>query len=356
MWRFSVLPWRCTRIPHDKFQPVIVQINQSLKNLNTFGIDQKAERLIWAHSADEILHYIKHHGAPSLVLGGGSNMLLTKDVEGDVLKVDIHGRKVVYEDDDIVHIRLGAGENWHEVVMWTLNQGLGGLENLSLIPGNCGTAPVQNIGAYGVELRDVFVSCEGVRIDTKEFFTIGPDEAKFDYRDSIFKGEWKGNAIISRVTLKLTKRNHKLNIGYGSIKEELEKAEISEPTPKQISDAVIAIRKSKLPDPKELGNSGSFFKNPVVSNEVAEKLKERYADMPTYAVEGGVKIAAGWLIDQCGWKGFKDGNVGVHNKQALVLVNYGEAKGAEVYELAEKIMNHVFDTFGIQLEAEVNLI
>ncbi len=335
---------------------MIVQINHSLKNLNTFGIDQKASRLIWAHSADEILHYVKHHGAPKLVLGGGSNMLLTGDVEGDVLKIDVHGRKVVFEDDDLVHIRLGAGENWHDVVLWTLNQGLGGLENLSLIPGNCGTAPVQNIGAYGVELKDIFVQCEGVRIDTGEHFTLNKEEVQFDYRDSIFKREWKGKAIITRVTLALTKRNHKRNIAYGAITEELEKLGISEPTPQQISDAVIAIRKSKLPDPKELGNSGSFFKNPIVDEKVAEALKERYEDLPTYSVPTGIKIAAGWLIDKAGWKGHKEGDAGVHKKQALVLVNYGSASGSEVYALAEKIMNDVHDKFGIRLEAEVNLI
>ena len=335
---------------------MIVQINHSLKHLNTFGIDQKASRLIWAHSADEILHYVKHHGAPKLVLGGGSNMLLTKDVEGDVLKVDVHGRKVVFEDDDTVHIRLGAGENWHDVVLWTLGQGLGGLENLSLIPGNCGTAPVQNIGAYGVELKDVFVQCEGVRIDTGEHFSLTKDEVQFGYRDSLFKREWKGKAIITRVTLALSKRNHKRNTGYGAIQEELEKLGITEPTPSQISDAVIAIRKSKLPDPKEIGNSGSFFKNPVVDEETAQALKLRYEDLPTYAVEGGVKIAAGWLIYNSGCKGHREGDAGVHAKQALVLVNYGGATGSQVYALAEHIMDDVHQKFGIRLEAEVNLI
>jgi len=335
---------------------VIVQINHSLKQLNTFGIDQKASRLIWAHSADEILNYVKHHGAPKLILGGGSNMLLTGDVEGDVLKIDVHGRKVVFENDDEVHIRFGAGENWHEVVLWTLSQGLGGLENLSLIPGNCGTAPVQNIGAYGVELKDVFVECEGVRIDTGELFKLNKEEAQFNYRDSIFKNEWKAKAIITRVTLALTKRNHKINTAYGSISEELSKLGITDPTPKQISDAVIAIRKRKLPDPKEIGNSGSFFKNPIVDQETAESLKSNFENVPTYDVENGIKIAAGWLIEKAGWKGHRSGDAGVHTNQALVLVNYGDASGSEVYALAEKIMADVYDKFGIQLEAEVNLI
>ena len=260
---------------------MIVQINKSLKKLNTFGIDQKAERLIWAHSAEEILNYVRHHGAPALVLGGGSNMLLTQDVTGDVLKVDIHGRKVVFENDDEVHIRFGAGENWHDIVLWTLNQGLGGLENLSLIPGNCGTAPVQNIGAYGVELKDCFISCEGVHIDEKRYFELDLDGCQFNYRDSIFKNAWKGKAIITRITLRLTKRNHILRLDYGAIKDELAANGISDPTPKAISDAVVAIRKKKLPDPAEIGNSGSFFKNPVVSEELANELKEQYSDMPT---------------------------------------------------------------------------
>ena len=335
---------------------MIVQINKSLKKLNTFGIDQKAERLIWAHSAEEILNYVRHHGAPALVLGGGSNMLLTQDVTGDVLKVDIHGRKVVFENDDEVHIRFGAGENWHDIVLWTLNQGLGGLENLSLIPGNCGTAPVQNIGAYGVELKDCFISCEGVHIDEKRYFELDLDGCQFNYRDSIFKNAWKGKAIITRITLRLTKRNHILRLDYGAIKDELAANGISDPTPKAISDAVVAIRKKKLPDPAEIGNSGSFFKNPVVSEELANELKEQYSNMPTYAVEGGVKIAAGWLIEQAGWKGFKDGDVGVHKNQALVLVNYGSATGAEVLALSHSVINSVHEKFGILLQAEVNLI
>jgi len=335
---------------------VIVQLNQSLVKLNTFGIDHRATRLIWAHSADEISMYVKHHGAPALVLGGGSNMLLTQDVEGDVLKVDIHGRRVVFEDDEVVHIRFGAGENWHEVVLWTLMQGLGGLENLSLIPGNCGTAPIQNIGAYGVELKDVFVNCEGVLVENGEFFSLSSEEAHFGYRESIFKNEWKGKAIITRITLALTKKNHKLRTDYGSIQAELEAREIKDPTPKQISDAVISIRRSKLPDPAEIGNSGSFFKNPVVSKELAESLAERYPEMPSYPAPDGVKLAAGWLIDTAGWKGYRSGDAGIHEKQALVLVNYGEASGSELLALSRKIIDDIQQRFGITLHPEVNLI
>ena len=335
---------------------MIVQLNQSLVKHNTFGIDQKATRLIWAHSADDISAYVKHHGEPALVLGGGSNMLLTQDVEGDVLKIDVHGRRVVFENDEVVHIRFGAGENWHEVVLWTLMQGLGGLENLSLIPGNCGTAPVQNIGAYGVELKDVFVNCEGVLIENGAFFTLSKEEAKFGYRDSIFKNEWKGKAIITRMTLALTKKNHNLRTDYGSIQAELETRGITDPTPKQISDAVICIRRSKLPDPAEIGNGGSFFKNPVVSKELADTLAARYPDMPSYPAPKGVKLAAGWLIDKAGWKGYRNGDAGIHEKQALVLVNYGDASGAELLELAQEIIDDIQQRFGITLHPEVNLI
>lgn len=283
-------------------------------------------------------------------------MLLTQDVPGDVLKVDIHGRRVVYEDDDKVHIRFGAGENWHEVVLWTLMQGLGGIENLSLIPGNCGTAPVQNIGAYGVELKDVFVSCEGVMVEDGSFFHLNKEEAKFGYRNSIFKNDWKGKAIITRVTLELTKRDHRIRRDYGAIASELEKQGIKKPTPKQISDVVVAIRQSKLPDPNEIGNSGSFFKNPVVSTEKAEELQASYPNMPSYPAEGGTKLAAGWIIDQCGWKGYRKNDAGVHEHQALVLVNYGRATGEEIHSLATSIMEDVYKKFGVQLEPEVNLI
>jgi UDP-N-acetylmuramate dehydrogenase len=335
---------------------MIIQINQSLKALNTFGIDQKAERLIWAQSANEVLDYCKRQGIPTLVLGGGSNMLLTGDVAGDVLKVDIRSRNVVFEDDHVVHVRLGAGENWHEVVMWTLDQGWGGMENLSLIPGNCGTAPVQNIGAYGVELKDVLVQVEGVELDHKRFFTLTKEQCQFGYRDSIFKNDWKGKAIITHITVVLTKTNHVLKTTYGSISEELERMQVETPTPKDVSKAVITIRQSKLPDPAVLGNSGSFFKNPVVAAEVATELLEKYPDLPTYPAPGGVKLAAGWLIEKAGWKGHRSGDAGVHQKQALVLVNYGDATGAELMELARAVIQSVQEKFGVELSPEVNLI
>jgi UDP-N-acetylmuramate dehydrogenase len=335
---------------------VIVQINKSLKTLNTFGIDQQAERLIWAQSKNEVLDYLSHHGAPALVLGGGSNMLLTKDVQGDVLKIDIQGREVIFENDEVVHLRLGAGENWHEIVLWSLSQGFGGMENLSLIPGNCGTAPVQNIGAYGVELKDILLSVEGVQLEPAQPFELDAEGCQFGYRDSIFKNLWKGKAIITHITVVLTKVNHKLHMEYGAIKSELDAANIDAPTPRDISDAVIKIRQSKLPDPAVLGNSGSFFKNPIVSEETAKSLLEKYEDMPTYSVKGGMKLAAGWLIEKAGWKGFRRGDAGVHEKQALVLVNYGNATGDDVLTLAKDIIADVAKKYDVQLQAEVNLI
>ena len=225
-----------------------------------------------------------------------------------------------------------------------------GIENLSLIPGNCGTAPVQNIGAYGVELKDVFVNCEGVMVEDGSFFNIDKEAAQPAIAIVSSKNELKGKAIITRVTLELTKRNHRIRTDYGAISSELDKMGITEPTPKQISDVVVSIRQSKLPDPKEIGNSGSFFKNPVVSEEKAAALAERFPNMPSYPAEGGTKLAAGWIIDQCGWKGYRKDDAGVHKNQALVLVNYGQAKGDEIYTLAKAIMDDVYNRFGIQLE------
>ncbi|MEY2963913.1 MAG: UDP-N-acetylmuramate dehydrogenase [Bacteroidota bacterium] len=335
---------------------MVVQINKSLKELNTFGIDQKAARLIWAHTAGEVSDYVKHHGAPALLLGGGSNMLLRGDVEGDVLKVDIRGLEIISEDDRQVLLKVGAGENWHQTVLWTLEQGWGGMENLSLIPGNCGTAPVQNIGAYGVELKDIFHSCEGIMVEGGQPFELDLEGCQFDYRNSIFKNEWRGKAIITHVVLRLTKKDHKLNTKYGAISERLASMGIDELTPKAISDAVISIREEKLPNPVVLGNSGSFFKNPVVDNALAAELVERYPNMPVYEVEGGKKLAAGWLIEQAGWKGFRDGDAGVHKNQALVLVNYGSATGEQVWNLAQSIIRSINEKFGVELQPEVNLI
>lgn len=324
--------------------------------MNTFGVDQQAARLLWAHSAEEILSYVKHHGAPALILGGGSNMLLTRDIEGDVLQVDIKKREVIQETEDHVWVELGAGENWHEVVLWTLTQGWGGLENLSLIPGNCGTAPVQNIGAYGVEIKDVLVSCKGVNMVGKSYFERTKEECEFGYRDSIFKRAWKGKSVITHITLQLTKRNHQLQYDYGSLKQYLEDRNITDPTPREISAAVVDIRSSKLPNPAELGNSGSFFKNPVISKEKAAAVKAEYPEMPVYDAAKGVKVAAGWLIEEAGWKGHREGDAGVHENQALVLVNHGKAKGSEILALSQAITDSVYKKFGISLQTEVNII
>ena len=284
-------------------------------------------------------------------------MLLTKDINALVMHINLRGISIVDEDEDTVEIKVMAGENWHELVLWTLDHGYGGLENLSLIPGNTGTAPIQNIGAYGVELKDVFASCVAMEVDTGELVTFDHESCKFGYRDSIFKGEAKNKYIITSVNLKLTKKDHTLNTGYGAIEGELKKMGIVYPTIRNISDAVIAIRQSKLPDPEELGNSGSFFKNPVISKKAFEKLKKVHPNVPSYQMDDNqVKIPAGWLIEQCGFKGKRRGDAGIHEKQALVLVNYGNATGKEIVELAEEIQEEVAQKFGVTLQPEVNII
>ena len=254
-------------------------------------------------------------------------------------------------------MKVNAGENWHEFVMWCVRQNYGGIENLALIPGNVGTSPIQNIGAYGVELKDVFVSCEAIHIESQELKTFTKDDCKFGYRESIFKQELKGQYIITSVNFELTKVNHKLHMDYGSIKEQLETSNIIKPTIKDISDAVIVIRQSKLPDPKEIGNSGSFFKNPIIPISHFEKLKENFPEIPSYRVsDEAIKVPAGWLIEKAGFKGKRFNNYGVHNKQALVLVNYDNAKGSDIYELAKLIQQTVKRIFDISIETEVNII
>ncbi len=284
-------------------------------------------------------------------------MLLTKDIEALVLYINLKGKSVVQETEDNVIIKAMAGENWHQLVLWSLEQGYGGLENLSLIPGNTGTAPIQNIGAYGIELKDVFVSCEAMDVATQELVEFSKEDCKFGYRDSIFKTTAKGKYIITSVSLQLTKRDHKLLTFYGAIEEELKAKGIVHPTIRTISDAVIAIRKSKLPNPEELGNSGSFFKNPVVSKKTFEAFLKKNPDAPHYALEDGTyKIPAGWLIEQCGFKGKRFGDAGVHEKQALVLVNYGNASGEAILELAHNIQETVQKQFKIKILPEVNII
>jgi UDP-N-acetylmuramate dehydrogenase len=291
---------------------------------------------------------------PRIILGGGSNVLFTKDFEGLVLINEIKGINVKHETEDEVIVQVGAGENWHGFVLYAIEKGWGGIENLSLIPGSVGASPMQNIGAYGVEIKDVFFELEAMDIRTGEIKYFDKDACDFGYRESVFKKSAKDQFFITRVTYKLTKRNHKLNTSYGAIEAELEQAGV-QPSIKSISDAVVSIRKSKLPDPKEIGNAGSFFKNPVIEEAQFQKLQKSFPDMVNYPSDSGVKIAAGWLIDQLGWKGKTFENYGVHKNQALVLVNYGGAEGEQIWDLSQQIIDAVKEKYDIQLEREVNI-
>lgn len=284
-------------------------------------------------------------------------MLLTKDIDALVMHINLKGISIVEENENEVEIKVMAGENWHDLVKWSLEKGYGGLENLSLIPGNTGTAPIQNIGAYGIELKDVFVSCAAMEIKTGELVGFDNEACKFGYRDSVFKNEAKGQYIITSVHLKLTKKDHILHTGYGAIEAELKKNGIVYPTIKDVSNAVIAIRQSKLPDPAVLGNSGSFFKNPVISKKAFEKFIKKNPEAPHYEVDDeAFKIPAGWLIEQCGYKGKRFGDAGVHEKQALVLVNYGSATGEDILRLAQLVQKEVAQKFNIKIQPEVNII
>jgi len=332
--------------------------NFSLKNLNTFGIEAKAKEFIAVHSVAELRQVLQQNEAKKkFILGGGSNMLLTQDIEALVIHVDLKGKKVVKETQDHVWVESQAGENWHEFVLFTLEHDFGGLENMSLIPGNVGTTPVQNIGAYGTEIKDTFDSCEAMNIATHKMKTFSPSECNFGYRESIFKQEVKNQYIITSVVFKLTKKNHVIKTSYGDIIAELAKQNITNPTLKEVSNAVIAIRKSKLPDPKELGNSGSFFKNPIVLKTDFEPIHVKFPEMKFYEIsETEVKVPAGWLIEQAGFKGKRFGDAGIHKNQALVLVNYGNATGQEILAVSKDIQKTVFEKFGIPIEAEVNVI
>lgn len=332
--------------------------NISLKPYNTFGIDVTAERFVKVNDTEVLLQVLKQHKTDNkLILGGGSNLLLTQDIKTLVIQLNLKGKTIVFEDENIVHVKANAGENWHEFVLWCLERNYGGIENLSLIPGNIGTAPMQNIGAYGVELKDVFESCEAINLKDFQVKTFSNTDCKFGYRESVFKQEEKGNYIITSVTLKLSKVNHKLHTDYGAITTQLEEMGITNPSIQDVSNAVIAIRKSKLPDPAEIGNSGSFFKNPVVSKSHFESLKVQFPEIPSYPVSATeVKVPAGWLIEKAGFKGKTLGNYGVHKKQALVLVNYGGAKGSDIYKLALLIQKTIHQLFEIEIETEVNIL
>ena len=332
--------------------------NASLKPFNTFGIDVKAQSYCDISSIENLSTVLRNNDkSPLFILGGGSNMLLTKDIEALVLHINLKGVEVISETDTSVIVKAMAGENWHNFVLWCLEHNFGGIENLSLIPGNIGTAPIQNIGAYGVELKDVFVSCEALKIDDQSVKTFSKSDCNFGYRESIFKQDLKGHYIITSVNLKLTKSKHKLHTDYGVIKNELNANGITEPTIQDISNAVIAIRQSKLPDPKEIGNSGSFFKNPIISAKAFIELECDFPDVPSYKIsDEAIKVPAGWLIEKAGFKGKRFSDYGVHNKQALVLVNYGNASGKEIFELAQLIQKTVKRLFNISIETEVNII
>lgn len=338
-----------------------VEENKSLQPFNTFGIDAKAEFFVEIKSIDQ-LNELKANqdlwNLPKLFIGGGSNMLLTKDQKGLCILNSFKGIQVEEESDDSIVVSAMGGEVWHDFVIHTISNDWGGLENLSLIPGSVGASPMQNIGAYGVEIKDRFEWLDAYHLETGEIKRFYNPDCKFGYRESVFKRALKNQFFIFKVAFKLDKKEyHQFNTSYGAIQSELETMGVDQPTIKDVSNAVITIRKSKLPDPKEIGNSGSFFKNPVISIEHFNTLKEQFPTISSYPVnKNEVKIAAGWLIDQAGWKGKTLGNYGVHKKQALVLVNYGGATGSQIYNLSSDIIASIKDKYGIELEREVNIL
>ena len=335
-----------------------IESNFSLKKYNTFGIEAKAKQFVAVHSVQDLKTILQENQSQKkFILGGGSNMLLTKDIDALVIHIDLKGKKIIKENNDFVWVEGQAGESWHEFVLWTIDQNFGGLENMSLIPGNVGTTPVQNIGAYGTEIKDTFASCEAMTIESQEMRTFTKEECRFGYRESIFKNEAKNQYVITSVVFKLTKINHKINTSYGDISSELAKNNITIPTLKDISNAVIAIRQSKLPDPKELGNSGSFFKNPILLKSDFEKIQQQFPEIKYFDIsKTEVKVPAGWLIEKAGFKGKRFGDAGIHKNQALVLVNYGNATGQEILNVSKDIQETIFKKFGIHIEGEVNVI
>jgi UDP-N-acetylmuramate dehydrogenase len=336
-----------------------IRENISLRPFNTFGIDVQAKYFAGFNSIEQLEEVFSlkqaDHDA-QLVLGGGSNILFTSDFDGLVLKNEIRGISVEAEDEESVFIKAGAGENWHGLVMFAVENGYAGLENLSLIPGNVGASPMQNIGAYGVEIGDVFHELEAFHKKEKMSIRFSREDCEFGYRDSVFKRKYRDQFVITSVTYRLNKVPH-FNTSYGAIRQELEKMGVSDLSIKAVSQAVINIRSSKLPDPAVIGNAGSFFKNPQIDNSQFQQLKQRFPDVVAFPVNDQfTKVAAGWLIEQCGWKGFRRGDAGCYAKQALVLVNYGNAKGDELYSLSEEIVQSVKERFDIELEREVNII
>jgi UDP-N-acetylmuramate dehydrogenase len=334
-----------------------VQQNVSLKQYNTFGIDVAASQFATFSDLEELKELANASSASrQLILGGGSNMLFTGDFTGWVLKNDIKGVKVVNETEEFVYVQAGAGENWHQLVQHCVNQGWAGLENLSLIPGNVGASPMQNIGAYGVEVKDLIQEVQAWHIGEQQLVSFTNEACEFGYRESVFKHKYKNQFVILQVTYRL--RKHPVfHTSYGAIQKELELMGVQELSIRAVAEAVIRIRSSKLPDPSKLGNAGSFFKNPSVIKEKMEQLKVDFPTIPAYEnADGSWKLAAGWLIEQCGWKGFRSGDAGCHAQQALVLVNYGGATGKEIFQLSEEILQSVVEKFGVLLEREVNII
>ncbi|MBK7882521.1 MAG: UDP-N-acetylmuramate dehydrogenase [Chitinophagaceae bacterium] len=340
-----------------------LQQNISLKKFNTFGIDVSANYFLQISSVDELAEYFDYKKLssplsplPTCILGGGSNILFTKNYEGVILKNNLKGITIIKQDENHIYIKTAAGENWHSFVMYCVANNFAGVENLSLIPGNVGASPMQNIGAYGIEIKDVFYELEAFDIEDKKLVIFNKQDCEFGYRESVFKRKYKGRFVITSVTFKLNK-NPTFNTSYGAIEQELEKMQVQQITIQAVSQAVINIRRSKLPDPAAIGNAGSFFKNPTVIASFFTKLKMHFPAIVGYELpDGNVKLAAGWLIEQCGWKGYRKNDAGCHAKQALVLVNYGNAGGDEIVELSKQIIESVYQKFNVILEREVNII
>jgi UDP-N-acetylmuramate dehydrogenase len=339
---------------------VFIQENSPLLPFNTFKFNARAKYLSIIYSIGDLIDLMKSHifaTTPRLFLGGGSNILFTQDFNGLVIRNEIKGIEIVREDDDHVTLKVGSGENWHAFVIYCVGKNYGGIENLSLIPGTIGAAPMQNIGAYGVEVKSVINEVEAIDLSNGEAKIFSNGECRFGYRESFFKHEGKDRYFISSVTLTLTKRNHQFNVSYGAIKDTLAQMAVTGLSVRAISDAVISIRKSKLPDPAVIGNAGSFFKNPSIDNEQYDHLKNAYPNIPGFSEENNrTKVPAGWLIEQCGWKGKRIDNIGVHPLQALVLVHYGGDEGKNLWKLALDIQSSVKEKFGITLQPEVNVI